>query len=283
MSVTLFAQTALLKGKIIDNEEQPIEWATVTIPKLNLGTKADSTGHYELKNVPYGTHQLTVSYIGFGTKHIQVKVTEGQPLVMDVELISTINTLNSVVVTGTRTNRRRLESPVAVNILDSRIFNITQSNTLADGLCFQPGLRMETDCQTCNYTQLRMNGLGGSYSQVLINSRPVFSSLMSLYGLEQIPANMINRVEIVRGGGSVLYGSSAIAGTVNILTKEPRKSSFTLSNNSALIGNKTWDHFFNANLTVVNDEQNAGVSFSLLTAIGIPMMPMVMAFLKCPC
>lgn len=254
------AQTTFLKGNIIDKNGEAVESATIMIPKLALKTKADSTGYYELKNIPYGTHQLVVSYIGFNTRHLQVKANI-EALTVDVELASSINTLNSVVVTGTRTNRRRLESPVAVNILDSRTFNITQSNTLADGLCFQPGLRMETDCQTCNYSQLRMNGLGGSYSQVLINSRPVFSSLMSLYGLEQIPANMIDRVEIVRGGGSVLYGSSAIAGTVNILTKEPKKSSFTLSNNSSLIAGKTWDHFFNANLTSVNEAQNAGVSF----------------------
>lgn len=261
MSLTLSAQTARLKGKITDSEGEPIEWATVSIPLLGLATKADSTGNYELQNIPVGSHQIKVSFIGFATKLLTLTIADTKLQVRDVALTSISNRLNSVVVTGTRTARKRSESPVAVNILDSRTFNITQSNTLADGLCFQPGLRMETDCQTCNYSQLRMNGLGGSYSQVLINSRPVFSSLMSLYGLEQIPANMIDRVEIVRGGGSVLYGSSAIAGTVNILTKQAQKSSFTLSNNSSLMGNKTWDHFFNANLTAVNEEQNAGVSF----------------------
>lgn len=255
------AQETHIKGKITDKDGQPVEWVTIGISKLNLKTKADSTGYYELKNIPIGTHQLMVSYIGYDTKFKQVKVAADQLLVVNIELTPSTNTLNSVVITGTRTSRRRLESPVAVNILDSRTFNNTQSNTLADGLCFQPGLRMEVDCQTCNYSQLRMNGLGGSYSQVLINSRPVFSSLMSLYGLEQIPSNMIDRVEVVRGGGSVLYGSSAIAGTVNILTKEPKNSSFTLSNNSSFVGNSTWDHFFNANLTTVNEAQNAGVSF----------------------
>lgn len=259
-SLTLSAQTGQLKGKITDPEGAPIERATISIPRLGMATKADSIGNYELPPIPAGSYQLKASFIGFETKLLSVTIVERVVQVKNLELSASSNRLNSVVVTGTRTARRKSESPIAVHILDSKTFDITQSNTLADGLCFQPGLRMETDCQTCNYSQLRMNGLGGSYSQVLINSRPVFSSLMSLYGLEQIPANMIDRVEIVKGGGSVLYGSSAIAGTVNILTKEPRKSSFTLSNNSSLIGNKTWDHFFNANLTAVNDEQNAGVS-----------------------
>jgi outer membrane receptor for ferrienterochelin and colicins len=119
---------------------------------------------------------------------------------------------------------------------------------------------METDCQTCNYSQLRMNGLGGSYSQILINSRPVFTSLMSLYGLEQIPANMIDRVEVVRGGGSVLYGTAAIAGTVNVITKDPEQNSFNLSANSASVNGEAADNQINANVNALNSDKNAGIS-----------------------
>ncbi len=169
-------------------------------------------------------------------------------------------TMQEFVVTGTRTQKRKAESAVAVDILNSRTFRITQSNTLADGLCFSPGLRMETDCQTCNYSQLRMNGLGGAYSQILINSRPVFSSLMSLYGLEQIPANMIERVEVVRGGGSVLYGASAIAGTVNVITKKPQENAAQISNNFSLIGGTAKDNFGNANITEVSADKTKGIS-----------------------
>lgn len=168
--------------------------------------------------------------------------------------------LDQVVVTGTRTDRRQLDSPVAVAVMDGKLFAATQSNNLAEGLCFMPGLRMETDCQSCNYSQLRMNGLGGAYSQVLINSRPVFSSLMSLYGLEQIPANMIERVEVVRGGGSVLYGANAIAGTVNVITKQPKESSFTLSNNTALIGGTAPENTLNANVTMANKAGTSALS-----------------------
>ena len=81
--------------------------------------------------------------------------------------------------------------------------NLTQSNTVSEGLCFQPGLRVELDCQTCNYTQIRMNRQGESYSQIRINNQPVFSALNGLYGLEQIPANMIDRIEVVRGGNNL--------------------------------------------------------------------------------
>lgn len=260
LASTAFAQTGAITGKVSVNE-RPVPYAAVMLANTKYGTSTDLEGKYRLENIPVGTYDLVVSAIGYRQVQRAVQISDGAPVTLDIILQQADATLNEVVVTGTRTERRRLESPVAVNVLDSRTFNLTQSNTLAEGLCFQPGLRMETDCQTCNYTQLRMNGLGGSYSQILVNSRPIFTSLMSLYGLEQIPANMIDRVEVVRGGGSVLYGSSAIAGTVNIITKEPKESTYTLSSNSSLIDGSSWDHFLNANVNAVNEEQNAGVSF----------------------
>ena len=123
-------------------------------------------------------------------------------------------------------------------MIDSKLLDQTQACNISEGLKFQPGLRVETDCQTCNYTQLRMNGLGGGYSQILINGRPVFSPLTGLYGMEQIPANMVERIEVVRGGGSALYGSSAIGGTVNVITRIPKESSYDISVNTSLINGK---------------------------------------------
>ena len=87
-----------------------------------------------------------------------------------------------------------------------------------EGLAFQPGLRTETYCHACGFSQVRINGLNGAYSQILIDNRPIFSALNGVYGLEQLPSSMLARVEVVRGGGSSLYGSNAIAGTINIIT-----------------------------------------------------------------
>ena len=93
-------------------------------------------------------------------------------------------------------------------MINNKIFDLVSACSLADGLSFQPGVRVENDCQNCGFTQVRINGLDGHYSQILMNSRPVFSALTGVYGLEQIPANMIERVEVMRGGGSALFGSS---------------------------------------------------------------------------
>ncbi|TPE45826.1 TonB-dependent receptor [Pontibacter mangrovi] len=260
VSFTAAAQHGSVKGTV-KADGKAIPYATVLLKGTTWGAPTDLEGKYTLEKIPAGKYELMVTAIGYKRELHPVQVYPDSAVMLPTTLTEANATLNEVVVTGTRTERRRLESPVAVNVLDSRTFNLTQSNTLSEGLCFQPGLRMETDCQTCNYTQLRMNGLGGSYSQILINSRPVFSSLMSLYGLEQIPANMVERVEVVRGGGSILYGSSAIAGTVNIITKEPKESTFTLSSNSSLTDGKAWDHFLNANANTVNEAGNAGASF----------------------
>ena len=163
-------------------------------------------------------------------------------------------------VTGTKTFKRKTDSPVIVNVLSSEALDNVQACNLSDGLKFQPGLRVETICQTCNYTQLRMNGLAGGYSQILINGRPIFSPLTGLYGLEQLPVNMIERIEVLRGGGSSLYGSSAVGGTVNVITKIPKKNSYELNSLFQNINGQSSDIMLTGNATVVAKEGNAGFS-----------------------
>ena len=104
--------------------------------------------------------------------------------------------LQDIVVTGTKTPKKKINSPIMINIINSETISNVQACNLSETLSFQTGLRIETDCQTCNYTQLRINGMGGGFSQVLINGRPTFSPLMGLYALEQFPSNMIEKIEV---------------------------------------------------------------------------------------
>ena len=171
-----------------------------------------------------------------------------------------IHQLNEVVITGTKTTKQRTNSQVIVNTINNKTLNNIQACNLSEGLKFQPGVRVETDCQTCNYTQLRINGLQGGYSQILINGRPIFSPLMSLYGMEQIPTNMIDRIELIKGAGSSLYGSSSIAGTVNVIMKKPLKNNFEFNYHSSLINNQTHDNLISANTTKISTNKNAGIS-----------------------
>ena len=225
------------------------------------GVATDHTGHYMMIDLPDGDLEVTAEMVGFKKQTKKVTLVKGETIEVNFNLDEEVMSLNEIVVTGTKTFKRKTDSPVIVNVLDARALGIVQANTLSDGLGFQPGLRVETDCQTCNYTQLRMNGLGGSYSQILINSRPVFSPLTGLYGMEQIPSNMIDRIEVVRGGGSALYGSSAIGGTVNVLTKIPTKNSYEVGVTHSIINGDAHDNQVNANLNVLSPKRNAGMAF----------------------
>jgi len=225
------------------------------------GTLSEQDGTFRLVDVPYGSYEVTASYLGFEPKTSLVTINENQREVQLQLNVYESTFLNEVVVTGTKTFKRRTNSPVIVNVIDSKVLDNVQACNLFEGLKFQPGLRVQTDCQTCNYTQLRMNGLAGGYSQILINGRPIFSPLTGLYGLEQIPTNMIERIEVVRGGGSTLYGSSAIGGTVNVISKVPKTNSFELNSLYQSVGGRAGDIVLSGNASLVSDNEKSGVSF----------------------
>lgn len=170
--------------------------------------------------------------------------------------------MQEVVVTATRTLRRKKDAPVLSSVLDRRSIASLPVCALSDALSFQPGLRVEVNCQTCQYSQLRMNGLAGGYSQILINGRPLFTGLMSLYGLEQIPAEWIEKIEVVRGGGSSLYGTSAIGGTVNVITRVPDRSALTLHSQYQRIGGGSDEFRSGAVASLLDRDRKAGVSLT---------------------
>jgi outer membrane receptor for ferrienterochelin and colicins len=257
--VNLYSQTGSLTGTVISYGEV-LPWATVQLKDTRLGTTTDEAGKYLLE-VPLGTYTVVCSSVGYKSMEKVVTLNSSLTLQLNFQLDEDVMGLEQVVVTGTRTDKRRTDSPVIVNLINSKTLDNVVATNLSEGLRFQPGLRIETDCQTCNYTQLRINGLQGGYSQILINGRPIFSPLTGLYGMEQIPANMIERIEIVRGGVSALYGSSAIGGTVNVMTKIPRQNDYAITYTYQNMGTSSNDHLLVGNATVINTKKNAGATF----------------------
>lgn len=248
-----------IKGNITTSKGETIPFASVYIKGAETGSTTDELGNYELKTSK-NKFVLVASSIGYLSERKKVLINASEEKTINFTLTETAEILDQVTITGTRTDKRRTNSPVIVNVINSQTLADVQACNLSEGLKFQTGLRVETDCQTCNYTQLRMNGLAGGYSQILINGRPIFSPLTGLYGLEQVPTNMIERIEVVRGGGSALYGSSAIGGTVNVITKIPKKNNYSIGytyQNTKGIS----DHIIAGNATIVNENRNAGASF----------------------
>ncbi len=256
---TLQAQTAMVSGKVTA-EDNPLAYAEVFLEDTEIGTATDGDGNYLIKNISAGTYTITVKYLGYVTISEKITLSEGQSLKKNFSLQEDALNLDGVVITGTRYSQDRVNNPVVVGVIDAKLFNATQSIAISEGLNFNPGVRVETNCQNCGFTQVRLNGLEGAYSQILINSRPIFSALNSVYGLDQIPTNIVDRIEVVRGGGSALYGSNAIAGTVNIITKDPVENSWEIRSNTAIIDGDALDQTFNINGTIVNESLTSGIS-----------------------
>lgn len=251
---------ANLFGHVIDkNSGQHIPFFTIMVKGTTIGTATDETGHYFMKNLPEGTHTIRVNGIGYRSEEKQITLEKGETHELNFEVEEDIVQLETVVVSANRNETSRMEAPVVVNVIGPKLFENTNSVCLAQGLNFQPGLRVETDCQNCGFQQLRINGLAGPYTQLLLDGKALFSSLSSVYGIEQIPAGMIERVEVIRGGGSALYGSNAIGGTVNIITKEPLNNLFTINHNLISIGGKRYDNTTSLNTSLVNGQHNAGI------------------------
>ena len=253
---------ATIHGHVTDSRtKEHIPYITVTIDGTTVGTTTDATGHYTLYHTPIGKLKVTVSSIGYATKTKEINVECGSDINLNFETTEEQISVDAVVVSANRNATKRSEAPTLVNIVDSDLLNKVSAPTLAEGLSFQPGVRVENSCQNCGFAQVRINGLSGQYSQILINSRPVFSALAGVYGLEHIPANMVERIEVVRGGGSALFGSSAIGGTINIITKEPLRNSGELAHSLTSVGvTGALDNNTTLNASLVTDDRKAGLT-----------------------
>ena len=168
--------------------------------------------------------------------------------------------LRQVVITSTQHSTTRAEAPTTVGVIDGSQMEAANAVNLGQALNFSTGLRVENTCQNCGANEVRINGLGQAYSQILIDSRPVNSALAGVYLLDQLPTALIDRIEVLRGGGSALYGSNAIAGVVNVITREPRANESSVGNTTSLIGGRAWDVSNSVNASVVTEDRRAGLA-----------------------
>jgi outer membrane receptor for ferrienterochelin and colicins len=252
-------QPATLSGRVTSEDtDTPVPFATIFVER-GAATTSDENGLFSLATTP-GEIVLVIRAQGYRTVTKTLSVSAGETRKEDFALREDALGLDEVVISATRNRVERKSAPVVVSTIKPRLLTATQSISLADGLSFAPGVRVETNCQNCGFTQVRLNGLEGAYTQILLNSRPVFSSLLGVYGLEQIPTNTIERVEVVRSGGSALYGSNAIAGTVNVITKDPILNTWEIGSNLALIDGQQPDRVLSFNTSVVADNLSSGIT-----------------------
>lgn len=250
-----------ISGHVIeDATEENIPFASVLIVETGEGTMSNEQGQFVFNNLTPGRYTLRVSAVGYLDSSKEVTVSKDYTAVIHFRLKQENIAIDEVVVSANRNEIQRWEAPVVVSVASERLFETINAPDLAKSLNYVTGLRVENNCQNCGFTQVRINGLEGPYSQVLINSRPVISALSGVYGLEQIPVNMIERVEVVRGGGSALFGANAVGGTVNIITKDPVENSFSVTTNMTCYDAKSWEQNVGANVSYVSKDNSYGIA-----------------------
>ena len=253
---------AHIHGHVIDrNTGEHLPYIVVILKGTTIGVSTESTGHYMMRNVPEGTFTVEVSSVGYKTQQREINVRRGHSYEVNFSLEEDLVQIDGVIVSATRSETTRRMSPTLVNVVGMDIYSTANATTVAQGLSFQPGVRVENNCQNCGFQQVRINGLDGQYTQILIDSRPIFSALAGVYGIEQLPANMVDRVEVMRGGGSALFGSSAIAGTINIITKEPVRNSAAISHTTTSIdGSRAFHNTTDINASIVSEDNKLGIA-----------------------
>jgi len=209
-----------IEGTVTETQGRPLAGAIIEVVETGLAVIADEDGFYCIADLEPGFYILEVSSADYAHQHIEtVKVEAAATSVVNIQLMPQYR--REIVVTGTRSEKRLSEVPVRTELVNRDQIEASGSRTLADAVEFTTGVRTENDCQNCNFSQIRLLGLDGAYSQILIDSQPALSSLAAVYGVEHIPARMIDHIEVVKGGGSAIYGPGSVAGVINVIPRTP--------------------------------------------------------------
>lgn len=207
----------MISGYVQDKKnEDKLPSVTIVVKGTAQGTSSRSDGTFSVKNIPEGKQTVVAQYVGYKPQEIDVTIEAGTNNVLHFELEEDVFNLEQVVVTSTRTPHYVKDVPIRTEVVTSQSLRTKNAQNIFEALEAVPGIRVENQCQFCNFSMVRMQGLGAEHTQVQINGQPVYSGLASVYGLEQIGTADVDRIEIVKGAGSALYGSSAVAGAINI-------------------------------------------------------------------
>lgn len=218
--ISLMAQNATIKG-IITYNNKPVEFANVGLTGTSFGTSTNANGAFVLQNIPSGTYEFQINIVGYKRFRKNIIIDSSSPIIINHELIAIDNTLNEVVVTATMKEMSKSESPIPIEILTPKLFLKNPTPNLFESMQMVNGVQPQLNCNVCNTGDIHINGMEGPYTMITIDGMPIVSSLSTVYGLSGIPNSLVNRIEVVKGPASTLYGSEAVGGLINVITKNP--------------------------------------------------------------
>ncbi len=213
-----YAQNNTIAGTISDNSET-VPFANIYLKGTKIGTSTLEDGSYVLKNIPAGTYKLQVSVLGYQDFSTKVTFKNNEHKTLDITINPASEQLEEMVVTGTLKAVSRSESPVPVEVYSPTFLKKNPTASIFEALQNVNGVRPQINCNVCNTGDIHINGLEGPYTLVLIDGMPIVSGLGTVYGLSGIPNSLIEQIEIIKGPASTLYGSEAVGGLINIITK----------------------------------------------------------------
>lgn len=215
------AQTGTITGLITCNGT-PVSYGNVGLEGTTTGAIANEQGLFTIKGVAVGVYTLVVSAVGYEKKYQRVAVKEGSTTRVQLSLEAVANPLQEVTISAGQQETTKLNSPIAIEVYSPKFFRKNITTNIFESLGMINGVLPTMNCNVCNTGDIHINGMEGPYTLILIDGMPIVSSLSTVYGLMGIPNSMVERIEVMKGPASALYGSEAMAGIINVITKQPQ-------------------------------------------------------------
>ncbi len=215
------AQTGSIKGRLT-SDGRMIEFVSVGLSGTTFSASTDEKGLFLIKEIPFGKYEFVITMTGYKVEKRKIEITSIEPIIIDQELFSLTGSLNEIVITGTMKEMSRLDSPIPVEVLTPKLFQKNPTPSLFESMQMVNGVQPQLNCNVCNTGDIHINGMEGPYTMITIDGMPIVSALSTVYGLSGIPNSLVNRIEVVKGPASTLYGSEAVGGLINVVTKNPK-------------------------------------------------------------
>lgn len=245
---------AAIRG-IVKDEQGPLSFITVVLQNTRQVFQSDKNGRFICNDLDTG--MVTIHLSGVGYQHLVRTYRLQKGVLLDTILMKpSVGQLEDVVVSGTMRPVSKLDSPIPVEVYSPALFRKNPAPNIFENLHMVNGVQPQLNCSVCNTGDIHINGMEGPYTMILIDGMPIVSSLSTVYGLAGIPSGMVKRIEVVKGPASTLYGSEAMGGVINIITKDPSSANTLKADVSATSVGE-----YNADL---NTSISAGKSSALL-------------------